>query len=122
MTTTHSPHPWECIRTSTPSVHESNPDIAFLARTRRGAHERAFSDASADCDGRGLWAPTHRLQGMAQIHPDENPSLNDGLRTLQFQSLFLDANAPEKNLLAARRTTARGRSAEGRDHGSIGGR
>jgi len=80
----------------------SNPDIAFLGSDGGVVRTSGrFADASADCDGRGLLgADLIDCKAWLKSIPTRITSLNDGLRTLQFQSLSLDANAPEKNLLA----------------------
>jgi hypothetical protein len=79
----------------------SNPDIAFLGSDGGVVRTSGrFADASADCDGRGLsGADLIDCKGWLSAIPTRITSLNDGLRTLQFQSVSLDANAPATNLL-----------------------
>jgi hypothetical protein len=79
----------------------SNADIAFLGSDGGVVRTSGrFADASADCDARGL-AGDDLLdcKGWLSAVPTRITSLNDGLRTLQFQSVSLDANDPNKNLL-----------------------
>ena len=79
----------------------SNPDIAFLGSDGGVVRTSGrFADASADCDGRGLsGANLIDCKAWLSVVPTRITSLNDGLRTLQFQSVSLDANRPERNLL-----------------------
>ena len=78
-----------------------NPDIAFLGSDGGVVRTSGrFADASADCDGRGLvGVDLIDCKAWLRSIPTRITSLNDGLRTLQFQSVSLDANRPEKNLL-----------------------
>ena len=100
----------------------TNPDIAFLGSDGGVVRTSGrFADASADCDGRGiLGRGSDRLQGVAQRRSRRRSrSLNDGLA---------DAAVPERvarresirggTCSAARRTTARGRSAASPGPGS----
>ncbi len=79
----------------------SHPDIAFLGSdggvVRTSGH---FADASAECGSRGLGGSALiDCKAWLTAIPTRITSLNDGLRTLQFQSVSLDANRPERNLL-----------------------
>jgi hypothetical protein len=79
----------------------TNPDIAFLGSDGGVVRTSGrFADASADCDGRGI-SGTDLIDCKAWLTtiPTTITSLNDGLRTLQFQSVSLDANHPRRNLL-----------------------
>jgi len=79
----------------------SNPDVAFLGSDGGVVRTSGrFADASADCDTRGLLgADLLDCKAWLSAVPTRISSLNDGLRTLQFQSVSLDANAPTRNLL-----------------------
>jgi hypothetical protein len=79
----------------------SNPDVAFLGSDGGVVRTSGrFADASAECDGRGLsGADLIDCKGWLKAVPTRITSMNDGLRTLQFQSVSLDANRPLKNLL-----------------------
>jgi hypothetical protein len=79
----------------------TNPDIAFLGSDGGVVRTSGrFADASAGCDGRGI-SGTDLIDCKAWLTaiPTTITSLNDGLRTLQFQSVSLDANHPQRNLL-----------------------
>jgi hypothetical protein len=59
----------------------------------------SFADVSSKCDGRGLNpADTAFCKGMLLRVPNQLINMNDGLSTLQFQSLSVSAQRP-KNLL-----------------------
>ncbi|MFN8222651.1 MAG: hypothetical protein U0R50_05305 [Gaiellales bacterium] len=60
----------------------------------------SFVDASADCDSRGLDGDdlTHCKHWLSSV-PTLITSLNDGLNTLQFQSLSLNPNDPKGDLM-----------------------
>jgi hypothetical protein len=78
-----------------------NPNILFNADD--GGIWRldgSFFDASAQCDTRGLTGAdlTDCHMWLLKI-PTSITSLNDGLQTLQYQSLSLDPNAPTSTLL-----------------------
>jgi hypothetical protein len=79
----------------------SNPNIAFLGSDGGVVRTSGrFADASADCDARGLSGDDLiDCKAWLRVVPTRITSLNDGLRTLQFQSVSLDANDPKKNLL-----------------------
>ena len=79
----------------------ANPDIAFLGSDGGVVRTSGrFADASADCAGRGLLgADLIDCKAWLSAIPTTITSLNDGLRTLQFQSVSLDANNPARNLL-----------------------
>jgi len=79
----------------------SNPDIAFLGSDGGVVRTSGrFANVSADCDGRGIsGAELVDCKAWLSAVPTRITSLNDGLRTLQFQSVSLDANRPERNLL-----------------------
>jgi len=79
----------------------ANPDIAFLGSDGGVVRTSGrFADASAECDDRGLaGAELIDCKAWLTAVPTRITSLNDGLRTLQFQSVSLDANRPERNLL-----------------------
>ena len=74
----------------------TNPDIAFLGSDGGVVRTSGqFADASADCDGRGIsGADLIDCKAWLAAIPTTITSLNDGLRTLQFQSVSLDANHP----------------------------
>ncbi len=56
-----------------------------------------FKDASSDCDERGLNAgDTALCKSLLWRIPDQTAVLNKGLATLQFQSLSLDPNHPDR--------------------------
>ena len=79
----------------------TNPDIAFLGSDGGVVRTSGrFADASADCDGRGI-SGTDLIDCKAWLTaiPTTITSLNDGLRTLQFQSVSLDPSHPRRNLL-----------------------
>jgi hypothetical protein len=79
----------------------SNPDIAFLGSDGGVVRTSGrFADASADCDGRGI-SGNDLIDCKAWLSavPTRITSLNDGLRTLQFQSVSVDANRPQRTLL-----------------------
>jgi hypothetical protein len=78
-----------------------NPDIAFLGSDGGVVRTSGrFADASAECDDRGLaGAELIDCKAWLTAVPTRITSLNDGLRTLQFQSVSLDARRPERNLL-----------------------
>jgi hypothetical protein len=79
----------------------SNSDISFLGSDGGVVRTSGrFADASADCDGRGLsGAELIDCKAWLTAVPTRITSLNDGLRTLQFQSVSADANHPERHLL-----------------------
>ena len=79
----------------------SNPNIAFLGSDGGVVRTSgAFADASGDCAGRGIsGADMLDCTTWLKSIPTKITSLNDGLRTLQFQSVSVDAHNPTKNLL-----------------------
>jgi hypothetical protein len=79
----------------------SNPDIAFLGSDGGVVRTSGqFADASGDCDGRGIGGTDLvDCKAWLSVVPTKITSLNDGLRTLQFQSVSLDANRPDRTLL-----------------------
>jgi hypothetical protein len=79
----------------------TDPDIAFLGSDGGVVRTSGrFADASAGCDGRGIsGSDLIDCKAWLTAIPTTITSLNDGLRTLQFQSVSLDANHPQRNLL-----------------------
>lgn len=79
----------------------SNPNIAFLGSDGGVVRTSGrYVDASADCDGRGLsGVELADCKAWLSSIPSRITSLNDGLRTLQFQSISVDANSPFRSLL-----------------------
>ena len=99
----------------------TNPDIAFLGSDGGVVRTSGqFADASADCDGRGI-SGTDLIdcKRLARSDPDDDH---------QPERRIADAAVPERvarresirggTFSAARRTTARGRSAAGPSRGS----
>ncbi len=78
-----------------------NPDIAFLGSD--GGLVRTsgdFSDASAGCASRGLTgADLTDCQSWLKAIPTQIASLNDGLATIQFQSLAINPQHPKTDLI-----------------------
>ena len=59
-----------------------------------------FADHSADCSGRGLTgADLADCQAWLKAIPMHITTLNDGLRTLQFQSVSINLNDPRNDLI-----------------------
>jgi hypothetical protein len=90
-------HPDQHAMAATPF----NPNILFTADD--GGIWRlngTFTNAAIQCDSRGLTGAdlTDCHQWLLKI-PTSITSLNDGLQTLQYQSLSLDPNAPLSTLL-----------------------
>jgi hypothetical protein len=90
-------HPDQHAMAATPF----NPNILFNADD--GGIWRldgTFTNAAIQCDSRGLTGTdlTDCHQWLSQI-PVSLTSLNDGLQTLQYQSLSLNPNAPTSTLL-----------------------
>lgn len=78
-----------------------NPDIAFLGSDGGVVRTSgSFADASIQCASRGLSdADLTDCQMWLSAIPTQTLSLNDGLRTLQFQSLSLNAHDPKNDVL-----------------------
>ena len=78
-----------------------SPDVAFLASD--GGLVRtsgAFANASAGCATRGIsGADLADCQAWLKAIPTRIFSLNDGLATLQFQSLSISAQDPEHDVM-----------------------
>ena len=79
-----------------------NPDIAFLGSDGGVVRTSgSFADASSQCDTRGLTASQlPKCKGWLAAIPTTITLLNDGLNTLQFQSVAVSALDPTNDLLA----------------------
>ena len=79
----------------------ADPGVAFLGSDGGVVRTNGqFVDASADCDKRGLSGQDlTNCKGWLKSIPKLIYSLNDGLATLQFQSLSINPNAPLNDLL-----------------------
>ncbi|GHO55384.1 WD40/YVTN/BNR-like repeat-containing protein [Ktedonobacter robiniae] len=79
----------------------SNPDIAFLGSD--GGIVRTsgqFADTSSDCANRGIsGTDLTDCQAWLKAIPTRIYSLNDGLSTLQFQSLSVNPKDPKHDLI-----------------------
>ncbi len=79
----------------------NNPDIAFLGSD--GGLVRtsgSFADTSSDCAARGIsGTDLTDCQAWLKAVPTQIFSLNDGLATIQFQSLSVNAQAPKTDII-----------------------
>jgi hypothetical protein len=78
-----------------------HPDIAIIGSDGGVVRTSgAFADASASCDTRGLADPLlSQCHQWLSVIPTQIFSMNQGLATLQFQSLSINANDPLGDIL-----------------------